>query len=566
MAAPMSRLRVVEFYSGIGGMHYAVKESHLDHASVISVVAAIDINDLANKVYKHNFPNVNLMQRNIQSITLEEFNEWDADIFLMSPPCQPFTRVGLKGDINDPRTQSFFHLLEMLPRLAKLPNYILVENVQGFETSHTRNHLVQTLAQCKYTYQEFLLSPTHFGIPNQRLRYFLLAKRRPLVFNPVNISQLEHQSLQKQQLKTCDPVSDFGSKSPEEGTNERFAATSNSDSHLEVDERERKHCRCCDIVDTGSKTHTCKYEAQESEISGHHEGSCSSEITNRRVPSSPQTGPVSGLLRAEAVCEESTSSCKEAVSEDISGHEGSRSDTISNSKEDSSAGVVAVSTRPSTEDCQEDVGLSSCECVSERQADRGSSDEIAQCTTDRGSLAAQACLLTLQPKECDEPSSQRTNDEKEFSCKIVGDYVENLPAEVVEQLLLPDRLLKRFARIVDVVTATDCRTRCFTKAYGRYVEGTGSMLQMNTTTKGTSLLKHCQKDIERITEKYLDQLKCLRIRYFTPREITNLHHFPEAFVFPAELTRKQRYRCLGNSLNVHVVAVLLRYMVTERAR
>jgi len=30
--------------------------------------------------------------------------------------------------------------------------------------------------------QELLLSPTQFGIPNSRLRYYLLAKQRPLSF------------------------------------------------------------------------------------------------------------------------------------------------------------------------------------------------------------------------------------------------------------------------------------------------------------------------------------------------------------------------------------------------
>ena len=66
--------------------------SHLE----ASVVTAVDINDLANKIYQHNFPDVNLMQRNIQSLTRAEFTALDADMFLMSPPCQPFTRfVGI---------------------------------------------------------------------------------------------------------------------------------------------------------------------------------------------------------------------------------------------------------------------------------------------------------------------------------------------------------------------------------------------------------------------------------------------------------------------------------------
>ena len=45
-------MRIVEFYSGIGGMHYAVREAKLENAQV---VAAFDVNTLANEVYVYNF-------------------------------------------------------------------------------------------------------------------------------------------------------------------------------------------------------------------------------------------------------------------------------------------------------------------------------------------------------------------------------------------------------------------------------------------------------------------------------------------------------------------------------
>ena len=56
------------------------------------ITAAVDINTLANKVYQHNFPNTKLLQRNIQSLSAKEINDYCIDMILMSPPCQPFTR------------------------------------------------------------------------------------------------------------------------------------------------------------------------------------------------------------------------------------------------------------------------------------------------------------------------------------------------------------------------------------------------------------------------------------------------------------------------------------------
>ncbi|PIO39972.1 hypothetical protein AB205_0037170 [Aquarana catesbeiana] len=58
-------------------------------------------------------------------------------------------------------------------------------------------------------------------------------------------------------------------------------------------------------------------------------------------------------------------------------------------------------------------------------------------------------------------------------------------------------------------------------------------------------------------EEKLTKLSTLKLRYFTPREIANLHGFPADFGFPEKITSKQRYRLLGNSLNVHIVARLI---------
>ena len=51
-----------------------------------------------------------------KGLTPAQFSKLDADMLLMSPPCQPFTRQGLQGDSQDARTKSFFYIMDMLPR------------------------------------------------------------------------------------------------------------------------------------------------------------------------------------------------------------------------------------------------------------------------------------------------------------------------------------------------------------------------------------------------------------------------------------------------------------------
>nr|CAG4641889.1 EOG090X0A4V [Eurycercus lamellatus] len=164
--------KILELYSGIGGMHYAA-----DLSGICSeVVFSVDVNNSANEVYRHNFPKTNQQSRNIVSLTSIEINKLQPDLLMMSPPCQPFTRVGLKMDVEDPRCSSFLHLLDIMPQLNSI-QYILMENVVGFETSAMRNAFVETLTKCNFNFREFILTPESLNVPNSRNRYYLLARK-----------------------------------------------------------------------------------------------------------------------------------------------------------------------------------------------------------------------------------------------------------------------------------------------------------------------------------------------------------------------------------------------------
>lgn len=95
---------------------------------------------------------------------------------LMSPPCQPFTRVGNKKDINDARSNALVAICDLLDQLPTV-KYILMENVKGFETSQMRNFYIESLGKASYEYQEFILSPIQIGVPNMRQRYYCLARK-----------------------------------------------------------------------------------------------------------------------------------------------------------------------------------------------------------------------------------------------------------------------------------------------------------------------------------------------------------------------------------------------------
>ncbi|XP_068437837.1 tRNA (cytosine(38)-C(5))-methyltransferase isoform X2 [Clinocottus analis] len=376
----MEGLRVLELYSGIGGMHYAVQESGIP----AQVVAAIDINPTANQIYKHNFPDTDLWNKTIEGISLDDFNKLPFDMILMSPPCQPFTRIGLQGDIADPRTKSFLYILDLLPRLCRRPRFILLENVKGFESSSARERLVKTLMECGYTFQEIMVSPTSVGIPNSRLRYFLIAKLSTDIDSTWSSKMLDAFPLPAE------------SESPEQRTSSR--------------------------------------------------------------PLRPATGQP---------------------------------------EEDPRGGV----------------------------------------------LYKQETAVEVQRKR------SQNND---LSVRQIGDFLQPQTEVNAENYLLPPKTLLRYALLLDIVQPT-CRS------YGRYVEGTGSVLQCCTETE----MEDVFRGLDQLSEdEKLQKLLKLKLRYFTPREVANLMGFPQSFSFPEQVSTKQRYRVLGNSLHVGVVARLLQLLLS----
>jgi len=248
-------MRVVEFFSGIGGMHFALKECDLE---TFEVVLAVDINTVANTVYRHFFPSTNLRDLNITSLSPEQFDAYRPDMLLMSPPCQPFTRNGLVKDILDERTKPLLHIIENIIPKSQSLKYILIENVKGFDCSLARDKLVSTLSQSGFTYREFLLSPVHFGICNSRLRYYLLAKKKPLDFTiPLHNDIITENHWDDKLCERVRRVSDVLCESDVE-----------SDAYLINDKQLLKGAKVLDIVTKNSERSCCFTRSYSSYLCG----------------------------------------------------------------------------------------------------------------------------------------------------------------------------------------------------------------------------------------------------------------------------------------------------------
>lgn len=173
--SPSSTIRALELFCGIGGFAAAITS----HAQI---VGAIDLGAHVLQVYAHNFPSHPRRQANLEHLDLDEYRSFEADLFWMSPPCQPYTTRGNKRDLNDRRAQSLIRLLEVISALR--PTYLAMENVEGFVGSNAQNLVHQTLQDAGYDFHEEILCPTALGIPARRPRYYLVASRQGLIEPP----------------------------------------------------------------------------------------------------------------------------------------------------------------------------------------------------------------------------------------------------------------------------------------------------------------------------------------------------------------------------------------------
>ncbi len=111
---------------------------------------------------------------------LKYYEKMATEAWLMSPPCQPFTRGGLKQDDKDNRSTGFLYLLNILEQMRNPPKYLFLENVLNFEVSKCHERMIAVLTKLGYEIEEYLVEPTDpwIGIPNARLRYYLSAVRK----------------------------------------------------------------------------------------------------------------------------------------------------------------------------------------------------------------------------------------------------------------------------------------------------------------------------------------------------------------------------------------------------
>lgn len=155
------------------------------------------------------------------------------------------------------------------------------------------------------------------------------------------------------------------------------------------------------------------------------------------------------------------------------------------------------------------------------------------------------------------PSSPSTSAKESPALSTIADFLDKAE-DTNLQLKIPEKTLtSNAAWCFDIVTDRDQRSSCFTHAYGKFVRGTGSVYyfgSMNDNSNGQTfkLVPPEEREFDEDWSKGLDLKNGMR--YLSGNEIARLMDYTAGFTFPGDVTMKQQWKLLGNSLNVRVAA------------
>lgn len=151
----------------------------------IEVLAGIDNDPECRMTYERNVAGATFIKYDISRLSASALgrrlgiNPNDSSLVLVGcSPCQYWTKI--RTDKNKSEKSAF--LLKNFQRFIRYfqPGFVVVENVPGMMTNQTESVLpgfVEFLARSGYVYTDGIVNANHYGVPQNRMRYLLVATR-----------------------------------------------------------------------------------------------------------------------------------------------------------------------------------------------------------------------------------------------------------------------------------------------------------------------------------------------------------------------------------------------------
>ena len=161
-------MKVGSLFAGIGGIDLAFAQAKHN------IVWANEFDKDACKTYRHNFPDVNLIEEDIRKV---DFNTHeDVDLITAGFPCQPFSVCGKQKGFDDDRGNLFFEIMRAVD--SKKPKVVFLENVANLtehDNGRTFNVIHNELSERGYYIRYLVADAVDYGFPQHRTRTYIVA-------------------------------------------------------------------------------------------------------------------------------------------------------------------------------------------------------------------------------------------------------------------------------------------------------------------------------------------------------------------------------------------------------
>jgi DNA-cytosine methyltransferase len=159
-------------FAGIGGACSALEQAGAD----FSTVGISEINKqachLRHAIIGDNAPNIG-------DINKKNWEKEEIDLYTGGFPCQPFSLLGLRKGMQDPRAQAMLSMQQMI--LDVKPKYVLLENVAGIMTAKQWPEVRRWLTAFRgYSIHVHKSNPHDLGYLQSRTRVFIALSRNDM--------------------------------------------------------------------------------------------------------------------------------------------------------------------------------------------------------------------------------------------------------------------------------------------------------------------------------------------------------------------------------------------------
>ena len=161
-------MKIGSLFAGIGGIDLGFEQAGFE------IAWANEIDKDACNTYRHNFPNIVLVEDDIRNINLDTIP--DFDILTAGFPCQSFSVCGNRKGFADERGNLFFEIMRIADK--KKPEIIFLENVANLtehDNGKTFNRIHNELSERNYYIRYIIADACDYEIPQHRTRTYIVA-------------------------------------------------------------------------------------------------------------------------------------------------------------------------------------------------------------------------------------------------------------------------------------------------------------------------------------------------------------------------------------------------------